>query len=219
MTTLWTAFLPQVAPKTYAAPEIMQIEEIRNAAIEFCEKSLSWQVTQDPYPLMPGINGVNPAQPFNNDSGAIVHKILAANLQGNGSARVFPQTPEWCDEQYPGWNFGAQLGKPSNVTQTTPDTWTPVPAQAGGPWFLIMRVAYKPTRASTGGPDYLFNDYYEVIASGAIARLCAMPKQEWSNPQLVMAHAMVFDTACDKAKVRAARGFGRGAPRVKAQFV
>ena len=51
MSKAWTLYLPQVAPSTYGAPEIQQIEAIRNSAIEFCERSLAWQVNQDPYPI------------------------------------------------------------------------------------------------------------------------------------------------------------------------
>lgn len=215
----WTVFLPQVAPKVYGSPQIMQLEEIRNAAIEFCEKSLAWQVNQDPYPLPTVVPNTNPAVDFQTDAGILVHKILQGHLLGSGSPRLEPQTPEWCDLNYPGWLDGNQRGKPSNVVQISPDAFIPVPAANGGPWTAVLRVAYKPSRDSTQGPDFLFNDYYEDIASGAVARLCAMPKQVWTDPQLAQMHAMSFSDAVARAKIRAARGFGRGRPRVKAQFI
>jgi len=219
MSKTWTAFLPQVAPTTYGAPEIMQVEAIRNSAIEFCEKSLAWQVNQDPYTIPTTILNTDPQIPFNTDAGILVHKVLNGRLQGFGVAQLTAQTPEWCDYNYPGWLDGAQLGKPSNICQISPDAWVPVPAATGGPWTAILRVAYKPSRDSTTGPDFLFNDYYEDIASGAIARLCAMPKKLWSETQLAMTHAAIFEEAIQRAKMRAARGFGRGRPRVKALFV
>lgn len=216
---LWSLFLPQVAKETYGAPEILQLEHIRNAAIEFCERSLAWQVIQDPYPLPTVILNTSPIMDFQVEAGVIVVKILRGELVGSSNPPLVARTPEWCDENYPGWMTGSQLGKPSNVTQISPDQWVPVPAATGGPWTAVLRVAYKPSRDSVQGPDFLYNDYLEQIASGAKGRLMLEAKKDWSNPTLGEAHMSVFDAACDRAKVRAAQGFGRGRVRVKSRFV
>lgn len=211
----WPLFLPQVHPETYGAPQILEIEAIRNAAIDFCERTKCWQEIQPPYPLATGVTSYQ----FATDRGVLVHEILGYHLLGGASPLVKPQTTQWCDENYPGWPDGVQVGKPTNVTQLDPDSFWPIPAPSGGPWSAVLQVCYKPTRDSTQGPDLLFNDYYEVIALGAKARLMAMPGQVWANPQLAVAYGALFDSATEKANVRVAKAFGRGRIRVKANFI
>lgn len=219
MSKAWTLWLPQVAVETYQCPEVTQIEAILYSATAFCEKSLAWQAWQLPYPLPTIVAGADPSIPFNVEVGQMVWKILAANLQGNSYPHVTPRTPEWCDEQYPGWLDGGQLGKPSNVCQISPDSFVPVPAATGGPWTMMLRVALKPTRTATVGPDFLYNDYLQQIAYGAKSQLLAMRDKPWTDLQRASAYAKIFDDACLDAKVRAAKGFGRGRVRVKGNFV
>lgn len=216
---LWTLWLPQVAPETYLVPELLQIESIRYAAIEFCEKSLAWQAQLLPYPLPTIVQGADPSIPFGTETGTAAWKILHANLQGSAYPTVTPRTPEWCDENYPGWLDGGQLGKPSNVCQISPDSFVPVPAATGGPWTMIMRVALKPTRDSAQGPDFLFNDYLDAVALGAKARMFMMRDKPWTDDRRASGDYAMFLDKCLDAKVRAAKGFGRGRIRVKGNFL
>jgi hypothetical protein len=217
----WTLFLPLVASETYGAPKVLQLEHIRNAAIEFCERTKAWQEEQAAYPLPTSVLGSSPFVDFQSDTQKLVHEILAAGLRTSGTAATWPVTPrtaQWCDQRYPGWQHAGVVGTPDSVVQISPDQFAPVPAASGGPWEMLLHVAYKPTRTATSGPDFLYNDYYEQIAAGAKARLMAMPGKAWSNPQLAGVYASVFDAAITKANSRQAHGFGRGRVRVKAQF-
>jgi hypothetical protein len=218
----WDLFLPQVAPETYGALHIMQIEAVRNAAIEFCEKTRTWQEQQAPYPLPTIVAGASPFLDFQFDTGQLVYEILAAglcNTNSNISTEVTPRTAQWADERYPGWQSGAHVGTPSNVVQISSDQFAPLPAANGEPWTLVLHVALKPDRASTSGPDFLYNDYYEQIAAGAKARLMGMTGKPWSNPTMAVANAGIFDAAIIKANTRQAHGFGRGRVRVRAEFL
>lgn len=214
----WDLFLPQVAPETYGAPKILQIEALRNAAIEFCEKTLVWQEEQDPYPLPNLVMGADPFLDFAFPKGVLVWKILHAHLLGGGAPLVTPRTSQWCDQNFPGWQDGAQLGRPTNVVQISPEQWAPVPAANGGPWQMVLHVAYKPDRTATSGPDFLYNDYYEQIAAGAKARLMAMGKKPWGDTNMAGVYLGVFNEAIRQANTRQAHGFGRGRNRVKAEF-
>lgn len=212
----WSLFLPQVHTETYGAPEIIELEAIRNAAIEFCEKTKCWQETQQPYPLATGVK----FYPFQVSAGQLVHEILAAHLAGNSWRPCDPVTTQWADENFPGWSDdGGPKGQPCAVTQMTMDGFHPVPQVTGGPFSMVLRVAYKPTRTATLGPDVLYNDYYETIAMGAKARLMAMVKQVWSNPQMAVAYGTLFDAAIVEATLRVAKGWGRGRIRVKPRFL
>ena len=49
-------------------------------------------------------------------------------------------------------------------------------------------------------PDYIWNDYYDIILDGVISRLMSQPAKPYSNPQMALFHGKKFNSGCNVAK-------------------
>ncbi len=62
-----------------------------------------------------------------------------------------------------------------------------------------LSACFKPGRNAAGLDGFLFDNYAEVIASGAIYRLAAKPGKSWSSSELAIYHQNLFETGIDRA--------------------
>lgn len=210
----WTLYLPEVMPHVPGCPTPVAINAIRNAAIEFCEKTWCWQATQT-YNLTPGDVDTT----FDEEENGNVYKILFAELgESDGRALVRSKTQEDLDLLFAGWRDGAVIGRPEYLTQLTSSSFVCVPTTDVAR-DITLQVAVRPNRTSAKGHDDLYNDYLETIANGAKARLMAMPSKEWTNAQLAIALAGSFNEETSSAKHRVQKGRARAPIRVRAHFL
>lgn len=79
-----------------------------------------------------------------------------------------------------------------------------VPSPDKGP--VSVKVRLQPSRDAEGMPDRIGLDYDEAIVSGAIAKLAAMPKKDWTALELVAHHGAKYLEGVAEARVRKARG-------------
>lgn len=207
----WTKYLPKVQPEVGMCPPELALEEIRNAAIEFCERSRCWMVIQDPYP----VGGKEMSYDFDADNGAVVWLVDHAELDDRNELLL--RSPAWCDDEYPGWRRGEITGAPAALTQLDPESFILVPAP-DVTREVTLTVALKPTRDSPRGPDFLFNDYYEGIAAGAKSRLMLMKDKPWTDAQQGAAYMAFFNEKVDEAALRREKAWGRATIRVKPDY-
>lgn len=80
---------------------------------------------------------------------------------------------------------------------------------------LTVRASYVPARNATSLDDNLLEDYPEVIASGALARLMAIPNQAYSNQNAALQHKKYFYQCMNDARVDFYRGRTAANMRVK----
>lgn len=78
---------------------------------------------------------------------------------------------------------------------------------------FLLRVALKPSRAAQDFPDWLFEDWGDVIAAGARARLMAQAGRPWAMPDGVAYNRELFAEGVVRAKAtlyrkRLRRGYG-----------
>lgn len=204
-------FLPYVLPHVPGAPDVACVQEIRKAAIEFCEQSKVWQS------IMPAI-GVTAltaeyAVPVPTDA----NSVMVMELYFRGS-RLPPKYPDQLKDTMHNW-FD-QTGEPRWFTQLDQDNvrLIPIPAATESA-VLRMRTAFKPTHEATTLPDILWTQYRNEIAQGAMGRLMLTPDKPWTNVELGAALLQQFDSAVSKAKVDAAKGFSRAPLRAVARFI
>ena len=108
------------------------------------------------------------------------------------------------------------VGEPVAFLQPDQDSFQLVPKPATSlVQGVKMRVSYKPTKTAATLPDILFSSYAEDIGHGALAKLLAIPKMAYSNPELAVYYQGLFDAAIGKSKVDAAKGFTRSVIRVR----
>lgn len=193
-------FLPEVLPDVIGCPDAQAVIAIRNAAIDFCKRGNFWKEALDPLTTAANVSTYDLDSPVN---GARVVQIMTLFLDGK---MIHPRTEEWLDAHEEEWRTYANV--PKWFFQPTPDLLT-LARVPDGVYTLTGTVSLAPTRRSTGVEQFVFENYLETIASGAKARLCAIPKKPWSDAGLATYHAGRFDSGIASASVESAKGFTR----------
>ena len=210
--TPYTSFLDYVLPHVPGCTNEMALLEIKSSIIEFCEKSLILQVDQDPVTVIGGISDYDLEPPSNR----LVVKILKAWYK---EIPILPISPD--DVSTPSiYNAGsgAAITKadPRWYIQKDVRTYSlyPIPKDTAR-LALTMRVALKPTRTSTSIDDFIFEEYAEIIANCAIARLCLSPGKPYTNMNLAGARNALFISGLNVARDRSVRGYVRSNRQVQ----
>jgi hypothetical protein len=201
-----------VLPDVPGVLQALALNAIRQAAIEFCEKSLAWNHEHDAVTVVANVNLYDYSKPAN----TVVVRPLQAWI--NKLEPIAFKTPGQLSELLGDWR--AAKGSPSFITQVRPSQFylAPMPNRTI-PLGLTLRIAVKPSRASTGLETYLYEDYLDAITAGAKARLFAMNKKPWANPGLAAECRADFDTKTREARDRVSRGYGPAKHRARPQFL
>jgi len=210
---LYEDFFPYVLPDVVGAPEPLVVHHIRNACIEFCEKSLI--ITRDHDPITVVANTVD--YDLEPPAGYLVVKVQKAWLDNNP---LDPIAPDFVREAsvynrlFSSYNPGGSTPKGFLQKEERSISLWPMPDRkyTNG---LTLRVALKPTRASTTIEDVVFEDYAEVIAQGALYRLMASPGKAYTNPEMAGINKGLFDQGINVARQRATHGHVRSNLSVK----
>lgn len=71
---------------------------------------------------------------------------------------------------------------------------------------LTIRAQFEIAPGATSLPDFLYANYAYEIAAGAIAYLCMVPGQSFTNPQVAATERAWFDAALSRGKAIARTG-------------
>lgn len=208
MTTRYEAFLPEVLPYVPECPEQVAINAVRNACIEFCEKSQYWLYDHDP------INGVAHMSTYELDLPTCTTAARVMDAWYNN----IPLTPRGEDEikrTYP-FDWRELEGNPVFFVQQTQNEVILVPKPLiSASQALKLIVVLKPTRDSVDIDDEIYELWAEAIGYGARARLHGLPNQPFSDPLAAVKYTGMFETAIGRAKVARNRGLARATQRVR----
>lgn len=210
---LYEAFFPYVLPEVPGAPEPAVVLAIRNACIEFCEKSLILTRDHDPVTLVQGIVDYDLEPP----TGYLVVKVQKAWLENNildPLAPDFVRDASVYNRLFTSYESAPNTPKYYLQKDERSITVWPVPEKRY-PSGLTMRVALKPTRASTEIDDVIFEDYAETIACGALSKLMASAGKAYTNVEMAGVHAGYFQKGINVARQRAGHGHVRSNLSVK----
>lgn len=212
MSKPYTAFLDYVMPHVPGCTNEMALHEIKNTVIDFCEKSMILQRDHDPVTILKGQTDYDLEPP----TGYLVTKIMKAWYKTKELTPLAPDQvsrPEYYNSGFVGADKG--VSDPRNIIQKDERTYTlhPIPMESASN-ALTMRIALKPSRASTTIDDVIFEDYAEVIGAGAKARLMISPGKPYSNPQGAVALLGLYQSGLNVARQRAVRGYMRTDARV-----
>ena len=213
MSVSYEKFFSNVLPEVIGCPEITAFNAIQNATIEFCEKSMILQVDHDPITVVQGIVDYDLEPP----TGYVVVKVMKAWLETNPldpMAPDFVTDPAIYNRLFT--SYQAQPGTPSKFIQKEPRSiavW-PLPDKKY-PNGLTMRVAIKPTRDAETIDDLIYEDYYEAIAQGALARLLNSQGKPYSSRDGAAIADRQFRQAINVARQRALHGHSRAQMQVK----
>lgn len=202
----YTAFVPDVTVQLLSDPSGPVVESaIRNAAIELCRSSWMWRE----YASAVTVSANEPRIDIELPAGADLVAVLTVTLDG---LLLDNESGDRLDAMYPRW--ATDTGIPKRYTQTDMSAiiLSPVP-DSNYVDSLVIYYAVAPTRTATGLPDWIANDYWEEIVSGALARLLTMPGRPWTNMEAGDHHRNLFNFAISQAKESGLRALGRAPTR------
>lgn len=209
--TAWAAFYPFVLPAVRGCDTDVVDFHIREAAIEFCRRSQCWK---QEIPITPVADQPSYLIPL--PTGAVASLLLRFTLINiNGIAfdsygLVAPERGRELDREYV-YSCYAYLSD-DGLTLTV----QPVPSAIDGQ--LVPYLSLKPARAATSIPDFIFEQYADSIAAGALAKLLDMPKTNWRDAGKAATSHAKFEADCGSAAVRVSRGAARSRTRSRGCF-
>lgn len=210
--TPWSAWFDEVVSDVPGSPSPPLVTNaVRNAAIEFCDRSWVYRVELDP---MPGEENVPDYALESPIKKTVVVKVLRLWYD---KKEIYPKTQDDLASMYAHWP--SQAGTPQWFTQRDPEVLLLVPMPAATLVdALSAQIAIKPSRVATCIDTAIYEKYLEEIAHGAKARLFAMSRKPWSDAKLQADHQAQFTDAIGRARVQAVRGHTRARLRMKAHF-
>jgi hypothetical protein len=191
--------LPRLLPEVAGCPDVTARQALLDAAIEFCRDSGAWdQVQEQAITLSDGVGSYD----IDCDSDG---RVLAVKRVWHACGELSPKSTAELSLVLPTWETAR-----SNVPAfyNTADARQalrvyPIPDGAQG-LKLSLRAAFVPRLDAQYLDDALVNDWYEALLAGAKARLMAMPRRAWSDPQLAAYHKGAFNDAKTEARIAAA---------------
>lgn len=202
------ALLPYLLPDVPGVPDITALQALRLASIEFCEKTHTWNETQDPIPLEDNVNEYD----LEVEQGARINTVMNVWLRDR---QIDPKTMEELAMILPDWQT-AKNSRPSyynaaadiGVLRVYPIPLEPTES-------IRVRVSYVPTLTSSTVPDIVVNRYIDELIHGAKHRLMVAPGKGWSNGELALYHKTKFDEGVQSAKIDVLHNYVQGSIRAK----
>ena len=190
----YTSFYEYVLPEVHGCPKGIAKTAIRDAVIEFCDKSQLWTAPSEPTDIKAGYSRY--AFDARTDD-AIVTTLTFAATEDNAIEIISQHELSKLDAD---WR-NLTSSRPQQIFMDTADTVRLV----GEPTEdidegLYVEVALKPSRASTECPSFILENWAETIAHGALSRLKAMVGRVWADANLVPYHRGEFRAGVSRAK-------------------
>lgn len=196
---LWSDLIPWLHADLPGCGNALKLQKIRDTLIDFCHETQAWRYQIDPISIEADI------QDYDIDdvpNCAVVDAILEVRISNT----------ETENKVEPG-----RLLKPvrdylfTSNKETLRLTAVPKTAieAAGDTKGLLVKVALRPHIESEGMDDEAFyrlwNDYRDILAFGAMAKLQGMPKKTWSNPQEAAENTRKYLDGRNKARIEVNR--------------
>lgn len=195
--------LPMVLPFAHSCPELIGLEAIRNAAIEFCERSHWVQQQITPVTLVANQTAYQmlPVDPTQTDVTAIIQVYLGQRL-------IYPSNPLDLAKMF-GMDWRQLAGTPGYYTTIErQDTLllAPTPDVGAAGSALRVTVAVRPLRTATTMDDSLVDRWGETIAYGARSRLHQIMRQPWYDINVAVQETRAFRAGVADAQIKINRG-------------
>lgn len=210
MAVPYSDFFPEVIPLCPDVSEPQALHAIRNACIEFCERTSMWRESAQAL-VQTGQNTY--FVPVNLDTASAT--ILSVYYDNN----LLVATSEESLNNNASRDWRLDVGTPTMFT-SAPDTasftLSRVPPDEDNGKVMRIRYALRPTRDSEEvGLDYIYSRWAEVIGYGALQRLYMTMGQPYYNPQVAVSYGNLFAAGVAKARAEVNNGNGQGQLMVK----
>jgi hypothetical protein len=211
LTVSYEDFLPYVTQFIPTVSEFVAVAAIRDACIEFCEKSLFWQYNVPEIPAVANQANYVVQTPIDTKMVVMISAYFNTNL-------LIPKGPDELARIYRMGDWQQIEGTPQYITRIIkPEVRlvpTPYDSEAG---TLYLRVALAPTRDSSTIDSEIFEQWAETIAWGARARIYGQTKQDYGDKNASIEAMKMFKYEINRARMQVAKGLTRSSPQVEFQ--
>lgn len=202
------AFFPRILPYLPGCPEPLAAEVLINAAIEFCDATLTLRQNLTPLSTVIGQVRYDLEPPTSNHD---ISRVMGVTLDGKelsaGMAEVIRN------------DLPTAVAKPRGFYTDRTDSvfalmLSPPPDKV---YSVVVNVALTPARSATHLDDDLYNSWIDPIVAGAIARAMQIPGQSFTN--FAQAKALLESAARQTvtSRIEGNYGFLRGSMRVRSR--
>lgn len=198
--------LPRLMVEVPELPEPLALVLILEAARQFCDRTHAWTETYSETIAAPEFELlIAPTD-------TRVVTIHDPRLDGT---ELTPITIVELDSKQPGWQSDTETGSARYIVQTQPDAITIYPRQTG---TLTARVVLQPSLKAGTVPDFLVEDYVDVIACGAAGKALMMPGKEWENAAAGRSYRVTFEDKLNTLNTKITKSRLRAPLRSKPSF-
>jgi len=205
-------FLVEVMPYVRDVPEIVAIQAIRNACIQFCQET---RYIQDNLDSMSGISGISKYDLEPNDG---TYKIADVVEVWYGDSFLVPKSIEQLTQIYRSTNWNTLGGNPYYYFRPSSQEIQLVPyPQVTEAGKIRIRAALTPSRASTGVKEEIYERFLEDIAYGARARLYNTPNQPYYDLKTSLEYLKRFNDVMADVRTQVNKGLTRASVQIEFQ--
>lgn len=219
--------LPYVLPDVPGCSEPLAIQSIRTAVIRFCEEAKILKRTLAAVPLIVDEPRYEIIAPTGYDWADVTFVLIDGKpIVGTSEdymGLAWQDAGEWqrvftswqgccCDGRSEGWREGKQQRPQAYYIDRDGGDFirlVGIPTEGSDAFTLQLKLALKPTFNSTAVEDFVISDYFEILAQGALARLLAMPKKQWSDLNAAAINATKYNDGVGTVRNDALRSFVR----------
>lgn len=186
------------------APEASDPEiegQFKRAVIEFCRQSHVWQVELEPLPVVAGERVYQMDVP----GGARLERLIRLTYAGASAAGRRPMRQVNVAEIE---NRDEDTGQPRAfaIRENTGEVLvypTPGASEVDDTGALRAFAVLVPRRSARGFPDFIYEEYFDELAAGAVARLQAIAGRPFENQGLALGNRRRFAQGVNRAKRQA----------------
>jgi hypothetical protein len=205
-------FLIEVMPYVRDVPEVVAIQAIRNACIQFCQET---RYIQDNLDSMSGISGISKYDLEPNDG---TYKIADVVEVWYGDSFLVPKSIEQLTQIYRSTNWNTLGGNPYYYFRPSSQEIQLVPyPQVTEAGKIRIRAALTPSRASTGVKEEIYERFLEDIAYGARARLYNTPNQPYYDLKTSLEYLKRFNDVMADVRTQVNKGLTRASVQIEFQ--
>ena len=194
-------FCPEVAAECAGAPDSLIISAVRDASRDFCRRTLTWQ--NDPVSL-PYADGTSD---YFLDVPDEAQVVLVVSIVADSARRLVPATLDLLEARWPGWREASGAPRGFLVVDSKTVRFVPTPDADGD---YVATAAFMPSSTATTLDAEVYDRYYDVIKSGALARLKTHTAEMFFDPSGAAFHRQLFIAGATAATADRNRGMARG---------
>lgn len=209
MSAALSDFYDLVLPELTRCPESLAMLHIRLACEDFYKRSKLDRVDLAAFDTVADTASYALTLP----TGKVVAEVLDVWLDSDYELTAIG--PDDRDSLYPEWRSNTDQPEYYFMLDSLNLTLFATPDAV---YSIDCHAALKPKSDATTIDSWVFEQYREQIAAGAMSRLMRMSKKPWSDPVMATDKKMTFEAAIESAKLTAERGRGRAHKRTRPVF-